>query len=84
VGYANREDSTTGDNISQPSRSHDHNEERGRKREEGCEELNRLIHGMSLRREEWGLTFDVRGGPLAGRPLDGGVRRQGGLHEKAG
>jgi hypothetical protein len=23
----------------------------------------------------WGLTFDVRGGPLAGRPLDGGVRR---------
>jgi hypothetical protein len=22
----------------------------------------------------WGLTFDVRGGPLAGRPLDGGVR----------
>ena len=21
------------------------------------------------------LTFDVRGGPLAGRPLDGGVRR---------
>jgi hypothetical protein len=24
------------------------------------------------------LTFDVRGGPLAGRPLDGGVRR--GVH----
>jgi hypothetical protein len=23
-----------------------------------------------------GLTFDVRGGPLAGRPLDGGVRRR--------
>jgi hypothetical protein len=23
-----------------------------------------------------GLTFDVRGGPLAGRPLDGGVRHQ--------
>jgi hypothetical protein len=26
------------------------------------------LHGVS------GLTFDVRGGPLAGRPLDGGVR----------
>jgi hypothetical protein len=24
-----------------------------------------------------GLTFDVRGGPLAGRPLDGGVRHIG-------
>jgi hypothetical protein len=24
--------------------------------------------------EMGGLTFDVRGGPLAGRPLDGGVR----------
>src|SRR6185503_14633333 len=23
-----------------------------------------------------GLTFDVRGGPLAGRPLDGGVRHR--------
>jgi hypothetical protein len=33
-----------------------------------------------------GLTFDVRGGPLAGRPLDGGVRRRrassGALHAR--
>jgi hypothetical protein len=29
-----------------------------------------------------GLTFDVRGGPLAGRPLDGGVRCQA-MHEDA-
>ena len=26
------------------------------------------------------LTFDVRGGPLAGRPLDGGVRALGAMH----
>lgn len=25
----------------------------------------------------WALTFDVRGGPFAGRPLDGGVRSGG-------
>ena len=27
-----------------------------------------------------GLTFDVRGGPPAGRPLDGGVRRHVASH----
>jgi hypothetical protein len=30
------------------------------------------------------LTFDVRGGPLAGRPLDGGVRRTGLSKEMTG
>ena len=36
-------------------------------------------HGHNLAlpiRETRGLTFDVRGGPLAGRPLDGVVRRR--------
>jgi len=28
-----------------------------------------------------GLTFDVRGGPPAGRPLDGGVRPDQGPHD---
>ena len=50
---------------------------------------NRTITGSDTWREglhhshDPHLTFDVRGGPLAGRPLDGGVRPLAGVGDHA-
>jgi hypothetical protein len=41
----------------------------------GAENSNREEEGTNSGRQGKSLTFDVRGGPLAERPLDGGVRR---------
>ena len=46
----------------------------------GCQLASRSSNAAMLRfPSAEGLTFDVRGGPLAGRPLDGGVRHHWGL-----